>query len=215
MSLISVSQSSRRRFYAVGFLLTFCVSCKHGPESIPMTELVPVDAARDAISQYDKNGDGLLESAELSPSLLATKMQIDSNGDNRLTADEIAARLTSWMEKKQAVREIKCKILWKGEPLAGADIAFIPEEFLGPKFRRAGGKTSDDGVVEILHAHPDRPDPSIREGVRMGLYRIEISKKELYKETLPEQFNTRSHLGQEIAVDAAGIDDDVITLQLQ
>ena len=180
-----------------------------------MTELVPADAAREAISQYDKNGDGALALSELSPALLAAKKQIDTNGDGRLTVEEITARLTSWIANKQAVRNVTCIVKWQGQPLAGADVSFIPEEFLGPKFRRAGGRTSDDGVTEILHAHPDRPDPDIREGVRVGLYRIEVSKKELYKETLPEEFNIGSRFGQEIAVDADGIEDGVITLQLQ
>jgi hypothetical protein len=203
----------RSWFHASSLFLIFCISCKPGFDSIPMTELVPADAASAAITQYDKDGDGVLTAPELSPSLQAAKKQIDINGDDRITAEEIAARLTAWMEKQQAVRNISCKVLLKGQPLVGADVSFIPEEFLGSKFRRAGGRTSEDGVAEILHAYPDRPDPDVREGIRVGLYRVEISKKELYKETLPEEFNTRSRLGQEIAVDAAAIENGIITFQ--
>jgi hypothetical protein len=181
-----------------------------------MPELDPDDAAAAAIKQYDQNGDGAISLVELSesPALLAARMQLDADQDEQITAKEIAARLQSWLDKRQSLHVLPCQVDFRGRPLVGATVRFIPEKFLGEAFKAAEGTTDRYGTANMVHALEDRPDPDFPQGVRVGLYRVEITKQDNGKELLPAKYNASTELGQEVAADAAGMSQGMVTFRL-
>lgn len=192
-------------------------SCSRLPARIPMPELDPTEAAARAIEQYDQDGDGQLSDVEYSasPALSAARGQIDRDPqDGVLSQEEIAARLQSWLDRKSALHVLPVKVTWRGEGLQGATVRFIPEEFLGNAFRPAEAVTDHYGVANMVHAPEDRPDPEFPQGVRVGLYRVEIRKEANGEEMVPPKYNEETTLGQEVAADAAGMSQGMITYHL-
>jgi hypothetical protein len=83
--------------------------------------------------------------------------------------------------------------------LAGAEIKFVPENFLGDNYQVATGKTDTGGIADMTvpGASPDQ-----QSRVAAGLYRIEITKA---GDNIPAKYNAKTILGREIALDAEGI----------
>jgi hypothetical protein len=198
-------------------ILLVTISCSQLPSRIQMTELDPSEAANRAIEQYDRDGDGILSTQEFSesPGLAKAQQQIDRDGDGSMTEEEIAARLQFWMDRGSALYVLPVKVTWRGQALADATVRFVPEEFLGEAFRPAEAVTDHYGVANMVHAPEDRPDPEFPQGVRVGLYRVEINKAENGKEIIPPKYNKETTLGQEVAADAAAMGQGMVTFNLQ
>jgi hypothetical protein len=155
-------------------------------------------AAERAMELYDTNKDGILDANELEkvPGLKAAMRQVDLNKDGKISADEISARIDSWAASKCGRMGISCKVRHSEKPLAGANVKFVPEPFLGSGMKTYEGTTDDNGVAMLFVAG------SSDRGVSPGFYRVEISKT---GESIPAKYNTETQLGQEVANDAAGI----------
>ena len=193
------------------------VSCSGRPSRIKMPKLDPDVAAAKALDEYDADQDGALSAAELerSPGLKDALPQLDTDRDGRLTAEEIAARLNTWLELDQALHVLPCQVSWRDQPLVGAKVRFIPESFLGDAFRVAEGTTDKYGTANIIHAPEDRPDPEFAQGVRVGIYRVEISKERDGKQQLPAKYNTDTILGLEVAAGARRLGQGMVTFDLK
>ena len=155
-------------------LLAVCSGCSQRRVRAP--EFNPVAAARQALTDFDANKDGSLDAEELAkcPSLLAAKSAIDQNGDGQLSEAELLARLRSYASSRDVVKLFPCRVVLDGQPLAGAEVTLLPENFLGPTFKVCLGKTLGDGdavvsaedvkakgsdlfrLLECCHSHDDR-----------------------------------------------------------
>ena len=158
--------------------------------------LSPEDAAKQAMAEYDKNGDGFLDAKELEhcPALKAALSTLDTNRDGKISAEEIAARLTFFKERNVGLFQPPCTVQLNGKPLEGATVTLVPEKFLVPAIKPAKGVSDRDGQVTL---HPDGEE---RLGTSWGYFRIEVSKKDGGgKETLPARYNTQTVLGHEVA----------------
>jgi hypothetical protein len=170
----------------------------------------PARAAQAALTQYDQNQDGALDSGELhrSPPLLAARETIDRDGDGRLTAPEIEARIQAWRDSRAALVSVECKVVQGSVPLPGATVEFLPEEFLGPQVRPARGTTDEQGMAAL-----SIEGEAIAGHVHCGLYRVSISRRSGEREMIAAKFNRETRLGEEIAPDSsrrkAGIVYDV------
>jgi hypothetical protein len=180
-------------------LLLLVAGCRGGRVAVP--RISPGEASRQALAEYDRNGDGLLDAAELErcPALKSCLKDLDKNGDSRLSGEEIAERILAYQTSRVGLQAFACQVTLDGRPLAGATITFIPEPFLGPALKPASGVSDSHGMARLQEAGADLP------GVPCGLYRVEVSKKDAGgRELVPARYNTRSVLGQEVAPDTAG-----------
>jgi hypothetical protein len=178
----------------IAFVLMFAAGCAriHAPKFSPR------DAAAKALEQYDTNHDGRLDAAELErcPALKHSLPRFDKDGDGFLTVDEIADRLAMYRRQEVGLVAVSCRALMDGRPLAGAEITFVPEAFLGPAAKPAVGTTNGLG-----HAVMTVENSSLL-GAPPGLYRIEVSTKNAAgEETLPARYNVQTVLGEEVAAD--------------
>jgi EF hand len=129
----------------------------------------PATAATKAIETYDKNGDGKLSADELkaTPGLVASGRRLDSNGDKIVTREELQARFQS-LDAQADYIGLDVRVVYKGKPLANAEVTFSPEQFLGDGFPRFSGTTNEGGGCPLT------PDGKQLPGIPTGYYQVKI-----------------------------------------
>jgi hypothetical protein len=159
-------------------------------------------AAAKALDLYDKDHDNAISGNELDPcpGLKAAAFAIDANKDGRLTKDEIAAKIRVFGESRVGLRSMTCFVRYNGKALADAKVRLIPEEFLGAGLEMASGSTDANGVVVPSIPEESLPNRNLN-GMRLGLYRVEISKALNGAEQLPAKYNKSSQLGLLVSPD--------------
>ena len=105
--------------------------------------------------------------------------------------------LAGRIDDSQSRVAITCSVTLNGLPLEGANLTFVPEKFLGTGIPVAKGVTDKAGMAVMLSEGPE----NVR-GVSFGFYRVEISKQQGGRESLPAKYNAQTTLGIEVAQDA-------------
>lgn len=192
---------SLRFFSAIAFLLSMAIvwGCSNAPPCVSPPAMNSSSTGAAAIETYDANKDGKIEGAELdkSPALRSALKQIDADGDDAITADEITARIEAWQKPKIDRMMVSVVVFHNGHPLAGAHVKFIPEKFLGENRIEATGTTAENGLTMV--SVPVKDPTTDRPGVPPGFYFIEITKE---GENIPAKYNTATMLGCEVATDS-------------
>jgi hypothetical protein len=185
---------------------------------------IPSGAGDRAIAKYDTNKDGFLDYRELAkaPGLRASVATIKKLSQPRrapplesqlqsakISAEEIDARINEWTKRGTGRINVMCRVKRKGssEPVVGAEVKFVAEDFLGKELPVGAGTTDSNGYAKILPVG-GKGDPAL--GMCPGFYRVEITKGG----EIPAKYNTATELGQEIAVDAMGISTGGIVFEL-
>lgn len=157
----------------------------------------PVAASKAAMEQYDKNGDGFLDKTELKacPALLREFRAYDESKDGKLSADELGDVIKEMFGQNSGLTPLSCTVSLDGSALSGASVRFIPESFLGPEIKEAGGTTNSAGTAE-LGISPDELPKQLRRHnlMRVGIYRVEITHP---SKKIPAKYNTETELGFE------------------
>jgi hypothetical protein len=178
-----------------------------GPKRVYPPAIDAKKAGTKAIELFDKNKDGKLSGDELDkcPGLKAAMAQVDPDGKGEVTADMITARIVAWQNTKLGRMSLRCSVMHNGEPLPGANVKFVPEPFLGldQKKYTATGKTDDNGNAML--SLPSL-GPAELPGVPPGFYRVEVTKEKM---KIPAKYNKETTLGQEVALDAKGIQEGI------
>jgi len=188
----------RVRFWLSAGLALAIAGCSRRPSRIEAPRLNPEDLAARAIERYDTSGDGNLSGDELSPALRAFARTADRDKDGVLTRAEIAERLAACVASKVGLQQWGGAVLLDNRPLAGAAVSFIPDPLLEGIVEPATGQADARGFVDM------RIEGSRVPGVRPGFYRVEVSKKDAAgREILPDRYNTKSELGQEVGPDVS------------
>jgi hypothetical protein len=132
--------------------------------------------ASDAIAQLDANGNGAIDSeeAKAAPGLAAAYARTDANQDGSLTADEIAQRIETIVSTSPAIVNLVIELSSRGEPVADATVTVVAEGFLGEAFPPGFGTTDEFGIAAMAMAPEDLPFEGAPQGIRPGLYRIEV-----------------------------------------
>ena len=165
------------------------------------------------MAAYDANGDGALDDVELAavPGILMHKDKYDLDGDGRVSRQEIADRIALWRSQAMGITSIDVIVKLDKRPLAGAEISFVPEEYLGPGPKVATGVTDARGYAKMgvaLEELPEALRTARLRGVFGGVYKIEVRHPQ---RSLPERYNASTQLGDEIARDTLR---ERITLEL-
>lgn len=198
-------QCGTLRFWLGGVLL-LAAGCSGGPGG----SVSPRAAADQAMADFDTNKDGALDAKELEacPGLKSAMKRVDKDNDGRLTADEIADRLT-FLQQAGPQFGVVVEVTFDGRSLSGAIVTLVPEKFLGPSFKPASATTDAAGIGTLQVEGSDQ-------GIAAGFYRVEVSKKGPNgQEQIPARYNAKTVLGQEIAPDAAGGRGAALTVRLQ
>jgi hypothetical protein len=180
-----------------GLILVTClgwIGCSSAPSRVVSSSWDPEGMAERAISELDSNGDGKLSMEELSaaPGLKYCAKQLDENGDGdgSLNHEEIAARLALYKEMRVALSPFDCTLILNKKPLIGAKVRLVPETFLGDIFPPLESTSEKYGRVDFS-----------AEGIPMsvvpvGMYRVEVTSSDV---DIPAQYNTKTTLGVEVS----------------
>jgi hypothetical protein len=179
------------------------------------------NAGSQAIATLDANKDSVLDYAELAkaPGLRAgvptIKKLVTSRSPappesqlqtQKISAEEIDARIKQWKDAGTGRIAVPCHVYRVNkkatgnaarQPVANADVKFVPEPFLGASLTTGTGTTDASGLAVISQPSRGGDDPNT--GMSPGFYRVEITKGG----EIPAKYNSETILGQEIAGDAA------------
>jgi hypothetical protein len=185
-------------------LSVICLGCTRGPARLHPPGISASAAGKEAIDTFDTNKDGKIDGAELDkcPGLKAALSKVDPSNQG-VTADMITARIEAWQKSKLGRMSLSCRVTHNGQPLAGAEVNFVPEKFLGTNMQVAKGKTDQNGMAMLSVPTAGPRDPP---GVAPGFYRVEIT---VPGANIPAKYNTETTLGQEVALDAKGIQEGI------
>ncbi len=201
------------RWTGVALLVMIVGGCfGRGPGRVRPPSIDAGSAGREAIRQYDANGDGVVKGEELdkAPSLKAALKKLDQNGDGAVDAAEVSARIRQWQDSKVGKMGVSCIVTFNKKPLAGAKVTFEPEKFLGPNMKICVGTTDEHGAASLSEETATDNLP----GCPPGLYLVRISKQEGGKELVPAKYNSQTILGVEIALDAEGMQEGSLHFDL-
>jgi hypothetical protein len=175
--------------------------CLSGTPSVSVPSISPQEAGRQAVAEYDANGDGALDLPELRrcPALEQAAKDIDKNGDKKLTAEEIAERLEEFRSSGVGIVGLPCRVLLDNKPLEGATVTLRPEKFMGPSIKPASGVSDEKGHVLLQVVGEGIP------GTHWGYFKVEVSKKDASgTEKLPMRYNSATTLGREVRPSTKG-----------
>ena len=181
-------------------LYALTLGCSQGPKPIRPPDISPSSVAAEAVDACDKNGDGLLDDAELAagcPAILASLAKYDGNNDGKVSAEEIAARVASWSARGVGITSQSFYVFLGGRPLAGARVELIPEPFFDGVLFPAESGVNGTGMCGPTMAKEHLPE-GVPAGVYCGLYRVKVTHPE---KSIPPQYNEHSELGIEVCPD--------------
>lgn len=182
--------------------------CSSMPARLTGPSLSPTTIAAQAIEQYDTNHNGTIEGEELDkvPAFKNALPQLDKNGDQKISAEEIAAQVQTWRDSKSPVVQCQCTVNFDSKPLYGATVTFVPEKFMGPDAKPSTGITNADGMANMSAEGLERDGVKLQ-GMYCGFYKVEITKQEKGSELLLARYNTQTELGQEIGPDVPAVSE--------
>jgi hypothetical protein len=182
-----------------------------------MPSFNPSASAARAIDSYDTDGDGFVAGNELenAPGLKAALKTLDQNEDGKVSKAEVAERVRIWDQMRIGMMSFDALFLLDGKPLAGAQITFDPEEFLGGVVMAGYGETSLGGDMRPRVPKEKRPAPNSPPGMQAGIYKVRVSKIVGGKETIPAKYNTKTILGQEVSKDDWAINNRRVVFKLK
>jgi len=175
--------------------------CMNEPSRIVPPSIDADTAGQEAIKLYDADHDGKISGAELDkvPSLVKGLPNFPSTKEKGVTAADITARIKAWQATRTGrMGGVVCKITRNGKPLAGANVKFVPEKFLGGNMPECSGTTGPDGSAQISVPLTGPEDVA---GVPPGYYRVEVTMAD---GSIPAKYNTQTILGEEIFPDKRG-----------
>lgn len=195
-------------------MLLLAAGCSDGPAALKAPDIDATAAGQQAIALYDSNGDGAIAAAESAkcPALLSAWRRIDSDNDQKLSAEEISTRIRSWNARGTALKDFKCKVLLNGRPLPGVEVLLEPAPFFGDALQPARGETDSQGLASVSIARDKLPDPAVS-GVHLGFYTVRITSRANEK-LIPTKYNRNSEIGQEITDEPTPLEEGAFEFRL-
>lgn len=188
-------------FAVVAFLLT---GCEKQPKNLAPPPIDPAAASKAAVEMFDSDGNGVIDKAELtkSPGLKAAVKTTDLDNDGGLSAEEIEKRLKIFVDSGTTIRNFQVRLLHNGNEPHGLAVKAVPEPFLADYIESGTDETNLAGVASPAI---DFTDPEIAAqgyaGLRLGMYRLEVTQPDEAKKPVPKKYNEKTTLGFEVGLD--------------
>jgi hypothetical protein len=176
------------------FVVVFVAGCASGPKTLPAAKYDPGSMADAALRDFDRDGSGTLEGAELDacPGLKAALSGIDTNRDGKLSRDELVERFGAY--QSVGTISVPITVTLDGAPLADATLTFTPESCMGGAIKEVTGKSDESGAVGSYEING-----TSYTGLHAGLYRVRVSRPDASgNETIPARYNAQTTLGCEV-----------------
>jgi hypothetical protein len=182
--------------------------CGQGPDRVEAPDWDPPAMAERIVADLDKNGDAQIDAEELAaaPGLKSGVRFIDVNKDDRVTGEELEARFERYREARIGLRSPGFRLVYKGRPVADAEVVFTPEPFLEGVIETARGTTDAQGIVT-----PQAEGQDLL-GMRVGYYRVQVTSP---RTRIPEKYNgSATTLGADVSLGEDEASYGLVNLQL-
>ena len=185
----------------VYLLIPAIAGCGRQPSSlhVPPPPFDPPRIGAQAMATYDADQDSQLSVQELAAcdGIARHLKDYDRNGDNRVSAAEIAGRVNRWIAANTGLVQFSFSVTWNGSPLQGAHVELIPEIFFESLLLPGSGTTDASGSVTVSIAGDQLPETHRNFPVmKPGIYKVRITHPQLQ---IPPRYNTRTTLGCEVS----------------
>jgi hypothetical protein len=175
------------------------VGCSSQLPRVHPPQFNAAEAAKQAVSRYDQDGDGVLTKPEAMacPGIVGDWMTYDLDRDDKLTQAELQSRFQQWIDDDTGMMNMRAEVTWNGQHLEGATVKLIPLPFLGDNFHSASGTTDRYGYAFL--SVDKRELPPGQQGIfgmQVGLYRVEITHPSV---ELPARYHSASELGVDLS----------------
>ena len=149
--------------------------------------------AEAAMTALDKDSDGILSKKELAaaPGLLSHLSEYDTSGDNAIDQEELAGNFKRILTNGDSA-SCSCTVTYKGRPLSGATVKFVPEAFLGDSVKTAEGTTDQDGKATMATTGEAAEGDAVT--IQTGFYKVVITHPSV---KIPAKYNKKTTLGLE------------------
>ena len=180
------------------------LGCTKQPKNLTPPPIDPVAASQAAMELFDTDGNGIIDKSEItsSPGLKAAVKTSDLDDDGGLSADEIQKRLQIFVDSQTAIRNFQVGFLHNGNEPRGLEVKVIPEPFLAEYIEPGADFTNTAGVASPAI---DFEDPELAAqgyaGLRLGMYRVEVTQPDASKKQVPKKYNEKTTLGFEVGLD--------------
>ena len=140
------------------------LGCSRGPKTPDWNPDVAADAC---MQQYDTDSDGFLDKTEIlaSPSLKGAARNLDTDGDKKLSRDEIFERIETYQEINVNMQAL-VEVYVKNQKLLDAEIEFVPEDFLAGFIEPAFGSSDRELGVANMTREPAAFSPAAKATMR-------------------------------------------------
>jgi hypothetical protein len=185
------------RIHCLLFASVYLLGCSGGPSRVEPPDVDPEAAAAEALELYDTDNNGTLNETELAgcPGMLAARGAYDADTSGEITAEEIAERLEALHKYGVGLTRLQCEVRLNGRPLAGAEVEFEPEAYLGDEMLPAYGTTNDRGLAQMAIPAESLPSEQQRlKAIQYGTYKVRITHPQT---ALPARYNAETTLGYE------------------
>ncbi len=112
----------------------------------------------------------------------------DTDKDGSISAAEIEERIDKWLKNGVARSNSTCVVTYRRQPMQGAKVRLIPEEFFGGAIPEAQGTSQENGSVNF-----DTGDGL--PGIAPGIYKVQIEHPDV---DLPAKYNVETTLGMAV-----------------
>jgi hypothetical protein len=188
------------RLCAAGAILA-ASGCGSGAAAIPSVKVNIDRVVADLLSEYDTNKNGALSRSELAavPALAECLSRCRRNGNDEVAADNLKATLQRVFDPRTAVLSASCVVRRNGQPLAGANVRFVPLPVFKESLPVGSGVTDVNGFAMIAAAPEDLPSVAPKVALMTpGLYLVEVTHPTVQ---IPDKYNRQTVLGKEISTE--------------
>jgi hypothetical protein len=184
----------------VWFVILALCGCSRTPDRFDAPSVDPPSAAVQAMELYDSNEDGALDNDELKkcPGLLLKKERYNADGNGSLSQSEIEEGINKLFGRGTGGTQLRCTVLYKGSPLAGAKVVMEPEPYIGEAVQTATGTTDGAGTTQLAIPAEFLPSHLHRvKAVHYGTFKVRITHPQI---AIPPKYNSETELGYETEV---------------
>lgn len=166
-------------------MIALIAGCSGAPAGVDAPSWDPSGLADEILAELDKNTDAALSEEELAgaPGLAAGLRYIDTDKDGQASRAELEARFETYRTSRVGLRSPAYSVTYKGRPVSGATVDFLPEPWLAEIIEPAHGQTDEFGHVSPQAEGADLP------GMRVGYYRVKVTSQ---KTKIPEKYASDS-----------------------
>jgi hypothetical protein len=181
-------------------ILIVTTGCTGGPAAIPPVDVNIDHVVQQLLVEYDADQNGGLSPGELaaSPALAECLANCRRDPGEEITRERLTKKLRMIFDPRSALLSTTCVVRRNGQPLASAEVRFVPLPVLQDVLPTGTGVTDPFGAAMISAAPEELPSeaPKVPGLMPPGLYVVEITHPST---KIPEKYNRQTVLGKEIS----------------